>query len=178
MDDKEVAPSEGSRAATSVKSAVRQVGGATLPLEVGTVALGADGHFHCSQEDRPLHFRFSACGVLFEADIASRTAPLRLRANLGKLPYSTESPAARSLVRDVLAATGRLRRGQILLSPEHDLMLEGELTPPSPRTPASVIATATALVLGFQPYLDLLGEALTIRRPPPLPEDEAAPAEA
>ncbi|HEY9550425.1 MAG TPA: hypothetical protein VIR45_13075, partial [Kiloniellaceae bacterium] len=64
MDDKEVAPRESGRAETSAKSAVRQVGAAALPLEVGTVALGADGHFHCSQEDRPLHFRFSACGVL------------------------------------------------------------------------------------------------------------------
>src|SRR3546814_2356751 len=54
LDDKEVAPCEGGRAATSAKSVVRQVGAAALPLEVGTVALGVDGHFHCSQEDRPL----------------------------------------------------------------------------------------------------------------------------
>lgn len=177
MDDKEAAPNEGSRAAAHLKSAVRQVGGTSLPLEVGTVALGEDGHIHCAGEDRPLSFRFSACGIPFEADIADRNAPLRLRANLGKLPYSAESPAARRLVRDVLAATGRLRRGHILLTPEHDLLLEGELTPPSPRTPASVVATATALVLGFQPYLDLLGEALAARPAPPQ-GDEAAPGDA
>src|SRR3546814_11433859 len=82
------------------------------------------------------------CGVQFEAEIAGRTAPLCLRANLGKLPYSAESPEARSLARVVLGASGRLRRGQILLTPDHDMMLEGEIAPPTPRTPARIIAAA------------------------------------
>jgi hypothetical protein len=79
-----------------------------------------------------------------------------------------------------MAASGRLRRGHILLSPEHDMVLEGELLPPSPRTPVSVIATAVALILDFKPYLDLLGEAVAIRRTPPQPpqdDSEQLPAE-
>lgn len=176
MDDK-AAEDAGLREAAP--SAVNRLAGATLPLEVGSLALGDDGHIRCSPDDRPLAFRFSACGVLFEATIAGRGAPLRLRANLGKLPYSAESPEARSLTRSVLAATGRLRRGHILLTAEHDMLLEGELTPPSPRTPAHVIATAVALVLDFQPYLALLGEAVALRRQAPLPpEGLGAPAEA
>jgi hypothetical protein len=59
------------------------------------------------------------------------------------------------------------------------MVLEGELAPPSPRTPASVIATAVALILDFQPYLELLGEAVALRRDLPVADaDEAAPAEA
>lgn len=176
MDDK---GAEGSGAKNGGQSAVNRLAGATLPLEVGSLMLGDDGHIRCAPADRALSFRFSACGVPFEASIAGRNAPLCLRANLGKLPYSAESPQARSLTRTVLAATGRLRRGHILLTPEHDMMLEGELTPPSPRTPARVIATAVALVLDFQPYLALLGEAVSLRRQPPRPsESPAAPAEA
>ena len=179
LDGKGVEPSDGGRAQEPAKSAVNRLAGATLPLEIGSVMLGEDGHILHAAEDRPLAFRFSACGIQFEADIASRTAPLRLRANLGKLPYSAESAEARSLARVVLGATGRLRRGHIVLSPEHDMTLEGELALPSPRTPASVIATAVALVLDFQPYLDLLGEAVALRRDLPAPAaDEAAPAEA
>ncbi|MEO3429479.1 hypothetical protein AAFN88_11510 [Pelagibius sp. CAU 1746] len=164
----------------SAKSAVKQVAETSLPLEVGSVVLGEDGHIRHFDEDRPLHFRFSACGIDFEADLASKAAPLRLRANLGKLPFSAESPDGRRLARTVMAATDRLRRGHILLSEDQDMVLEGELNPPSPRTPVAVIATAVALIIDFKPYLDLLGEAVALRRPPPmLPgEEAAAPAEA
>jgi hypothetical protein len=164
LDAKGVEPEGPGSIPESGKSALKGVANAPLPLEFGGVAIGEDGHIERTHQDRPLSFRFSACGVVFEAEIAGRTAPLRLRADLGKLPYTAESPEARSLARIVLGASGRLRRGHILLTPEHDMVLEGELTPPSPRTPASVIATAVALVLDFQPYLDLLGEAVALRR--------------
>lgn len=157
-------------------AAIKRVAGTSLPLEVGSVALGEDGHIRHAGEDRPLHFRFAACGVIFEAELSSRTAPLRLRANLGKLPYSAESPDARSLARTVIASTDRLRHGHILLSPDQDIILEGEFNPPSPRTPVAVIATAVALVLDFKPYLELLGEAVSIRRQPDK-EQSAHPAE-
>lgn len=178
MDDKRAEPGGGTGVPESAKTAVGELAGATLPLEVGSISVGEDGHIRCSNEDRPLAFRFTACGVQFEAEIASRSAPLRLRADLGKLPFSAESPEARSLTRVVLGATGRLRRGHILLSSEHDMVLEGELAPPSPRTPASVIATAVALVLDFQPYLALLAEAVALRRvlPQPPASEDAAPA--
>jgi len=178
LDDKGAEPGEGGRAQESALAAVNRLAGAALPLEAGSLVLDEDGHIRCSPDDRALAFRFSACGVQFEAEMADRSAPLRLRANLGKLPYSAESPEARSLTRSVLAATSQLRRGHILLTTDHDMVLEGELAPPSPRTPARVIATAVALVLDFQPYLTLLGEAVALRREVPLPsEDLAAPAE-
>jgi hypothetical protein len=164
----------------AIESAVKKVASTSLPLEVGSVVLGDDGHIRHADEDRPLFFRFTACGIEFEGDLASRTAPLRLRANLGKLPFSAESPDGRQLARTVMAATDRLRRGHILLSAEQDMVLEGELNPPSPRTPVAVIATAVALILDFKPYLDLLGEAVAIRRKPPQPmsDETAAPSEA
>lgn len=181
MDNKGIVPPDSKVGRQeSGKTAMKQVAGTNFPLEVGSVAIGEDGHIERADDGRPLYFRFSACGILFEADLANRTAPLRVRANLGKLPYSAESPEARNMARSVMAATGRLRRGHILLSPEHDMVLEGELPPPSPRTPVSVIATAVALILDFKPYLDLLGEAVAIRRTPPQPpsaDGEAAPAE-
>ena len=176
MDDKGIEAGDFKDPATAVKSAVKQVGESSLPLEVGSVSLGDDGHIRRSDEDRPLYFQFSACGIAFEANLAHKTAPLRVRANLGKLPFSAESPEARRLARTVMAATDRLRRGHILLSADQDMVLEGELNPPSPRTPVSVIATAVALILDFKPYLDLLGEAVAIRRTQPQPIQEGADA--
>lgn len=185
MDDKarEASDSEGAGDpgdSAAARSALKQVAETPLPLEVGSVVLGEDGHIRRADVDRPLRFRFTACGIAFEADLADSKAPLRLRANLGKLPYSAESPDARRLARTVMAATDRLRRGHILLSPEQDILLEGELNPPSPRTPVAVIATAVSLILDFKPYLDLLGEAIALRHraAPPLRKERGTPAEA
>lgn len=174
-----IEPSDSTGAGTADKSAVKQVADTALPLEVGSLAVGQDGHIEHSADDRPLSFRFSACGIEFEADLASKAAPLRLRANLGKLPYSAESPDGRRLARLVMAATDRLCRGHILLSPDQDMLLEGELNPPSPRTPVNVIAAAVTLILDFKPYLDLLAEAVSVRPSPrlPLSKDATAPAE-
>lgn len=165
MDASGIAPSESNTSKSDEKSAVQLVADAVLPLEVGTVAMGDDGHISHSSADRALHFRFTACGIDFEGEIADQNAPLRIRANLGKLPYTAESPDGRRLARSVLAATDRLRHGHILLSDGQDMILQGELALPSPRTPVSVIATASALVLEFRPYISLLAEAVALRQP-------------
>lgn len=163
MDASVHEPSESDGRVSGQKSAVRSVADTALPLEVGTIAVGEDGHIRHNGDDRPLHFRFTACGIRFEADLAHKDAPLRLTANLGKLPYSAESPDGRRLARSVLAATDRLRHGQILLSDEQDMILQGERKPPSPRTPVNVIATAAALIVDFKPYIDVLANAVSVR---------------
>ncbi len=160
-------PSESEAGKSAGPSTVKKVAEAALPLEVGSLALGEDGHIQHGREDSPLHFRFTACGLDFEADLAGKDAPLRLTAHLGKLPYTAQSPDGRRLARSVLAATDRLRRGQILLTENQDMILQGELTPPSPRTAVNVIATATALILDFKPYIDLMAEALNLHPPRP-----------
>src|SRR3546814_18992700 len=78
----------------SAKSAVSQLAGARLPLEAGSVVLGEDGHIQSAPANRPPAFRFAACGVQFEAEIAGRPAPLRLPPNPGQLPYRAQSPQA------------------------------------------------------------------------------------
>ena len=117
-------PSESTTSKDDAKSAVKSVADAALPLEVGSIALGDDGHISRRDPDQPLHFAFTACGVRFDADLADRSAPLRLEANLGKLPYTAESPEGRQLARSVMAATDRLGCGQILLSDQQDMVSE------------------------------------------------------
>jgi len=158
-------PSESTTSKDDGKSAVKSVADAGLPLEVGSIALGEDGHISRRDPDQPLHFTFTACGIRFEAELADSSAPLRLEANLGKLPYTAESPEGRRLARSVMAATDRLGCGQIMLSEQQDMVLTAELAPPAPRTPVNVIATAACIVAACKPYLDLLGEAVAIPRP-------------
>ncbi len=54
----------------------------------------------------------------------------------------------------------RAPHGRIGLSEDDDIRLEAASTPPAPLTPASLMATLTALLFDFQPYLDLLGRVL------------------
>ena len=170
-------PSESTTSKDDGKSAVKSVADAGLPLEVGSIALGEDGHISRRDPDQPLHFTFTACGIRFEAELADRSAPLRLKANLGKLPYTAESAEGRRLARSVIAATDRLGCGQIMLSDQQDMVLTAELASPTPRTPVNVIATAACIIAACKPYLDLLGEAVAIPRPA-ASEDETAIAEA
>src|SRR3546814_7875354 len=84
LDDKGVEPDSGGRAPESLdqesveredvqqesaKSAVSQLAGARLPLEAVSVVLGEDGHIQSAPANRPLAFRFAACGVQFGAEI-------------------------------------------------------------------------------------------------------------
>src|SRR3546814_5900202 len=85
LEDKGVEPESGGRAPESLdqesveredvqqesaKEAVSKAAGARLPLEAGSVGLGEDGHIQSAPANRPLAFRFAACGVQFEAELA------------------------------------------------------------------------------------------------------------
>ena len=85
---------------------------------------------------------------------------VRLTAELGKLPYSMEIGEGRRLIRRILHESARAPHGRIGLSEDDDIRLAAVSTPPAPFTPASLMATLTALLLDFQPYLDLLGRVL------------------
>ena len=85
---------------------------------------------------------------------------MRLTAELGKLPYSMEIGEGRRLIRRILHESARVPHGRIGLSEDDDIRLEAASTPPAPFTPASLMATLTALLFDFQPYLDLVGRVL------------------
>src|SRR3546814_18277337 len=120
----------------SAKAAGSQLAGARLPLEAGSVVPGEDGHIQSAPANRPLAFRFAACGVQFEAEIAGRTAPLTMRANLRKLPYSAEFPPARSPARVGPGASGRLRRGRHVRTTCRGMMGAGGSDTATTPTPA------------------------------------------
>ena len=64
------------------------------------------------------------------------------------------------MIRRILAASDRVPHGHIRLSESNDMLLEAESSPPLPFTPVSLMATLTALLLDFRPYLDLLARVL------------------
>jgi hypothetical protein len=142
-------------------STVAPVPGRCFPLRVGDIHLDERGQICLRGGEGPLRFGFAYRGIEFGAQVATNSEPrVRLTAELGKLPYSTEIGDGRQLIRSILAASAAAPHGRIGLSEADDMRLEAESSPPTPVTPANLMATVTALLLDFRPYLDLLARVL------------------
>ncbi len=135
--------------------------GRCFPLKVGEIRVDDRGRIRPRDSTAPLHLGFAYRGVEYHAEVETEPEPrVRLTADLGKLPYSMEIGEGRRLIRRILDESARTSHGRVALSEDDDLRLEAVSTPPEPFTPASLMATLTALLLDFQPYLDLLGRVL------------------
>ena len=137
------------------------VAGRCFPLKVGEIRVDERGRIRSRDDAAPLRLGFAYRGVEYHAEVETASEPrVRLTAELGKLPYSMEIGEGRRLIRRILHESARAPHGRIGLSEDDDIRLGAVSTPPAPFTPASVMATLTALRLDLQPYLDLLGRVL------------------
>jgi hypothetical protein len=147
------------------KSNAISLGGMTLPLDIDAVLEEAGEDAVLATEGAPVAFDFSFRFVHFAVRLeqAGSVAHLRMVGDLGPLPFSAESPAARSgLSRiveagnaDLGAATFRVNQGRILLGGEVDVA-----------TPVSAVGLVTALIRFLAPaipYLELI--AMYVRPP-------------
>lgn len=141
-----------------------------LPLAVGRLAWSPDGTLALRAENsNGIHFSFLFRGLPFTVDIADdRAARAVLRGELGKLPFTAEDPRDRRLLKRIAAATERLPRGSLRISPQQDLQLQAEVEIPERPTPARVIAAVSALLLDLLPFLKLAEEALARRSRSPV----------
>lgn len=156
--------------AVDLSSAIEAVTTQMSPLEVGSIELGEDGQIRRRADDVPLNFGFTYLGIEFTGIInTGDDAEVTLHAELGKLPFSIESSDGRRWSRHIIALGGNLPHGKLFLTDSQDMRLEAAWTPPSPRTPVSIIATITSLLLDFKPYLEILAEVLA-------PESQEKPA--
>lgn len=135
------------------------LGGIALPLDIETletlpVPPGGIIQFDFSYRDIRFTCRYQ--------DENGGGGTLRLAGDVGPLPFSAESPAARAGLaqivldaNDVLGPTFRFSQGRILL-------LAGEPVMP-PLTATNVVAAAATILVPATPYLDLI--AVYIRPP-------------
>ncbi len=137
------------------------IAGRCFPLRVGDIEIDGQGRIRARADKGPLRFAFAYRGVEFGAEVATGAEPrVKLSAELGKLPYSMEIGHGRHTIRRILVASAQLPHGRISLSDTDDMRLEAESSPPSPFTPASLMAAVAALLLDFRPYLDLVARVL------------------
>lgn len=152
-----------------LRAAVERFAERDTPLQVGELGVDEHGRLCPREAGTPLTFGFLYRGIGFNAEVrGAPDAHLSLNANLGKLPFSAELGVGRAETLRILADTAKLPRGQIVLSQDHDIQLCAESPAPTPLTPAAVMATLTALLLDFKPYIELLRASLT----PPRAQNE------
>ncbi len=156
-----------------IPEAIRLASNQALSLDVGNVEVDNEGQLLVRESDRPLRFSFEFSGAPFEVEVTNSEAPMvKVTGDLGFLPYTIESPAARRWALRIIAASRGMRRGRLQLDPNHAIRLYAEAPPPARRNPVTILSTVTALLLDFKPCLELLSEVLKLgpaRRATPRP---------
>ncbi|HLO76134.1 MAG TPA: hypothetical protein VK196_06740 [Magnetospirillum sp.] len=137
------------------------LGGVTLPLDIDaleTLPVPSGGIIQFDFTYRQIRF---ACR--YQHDDAGGI--LRLAGDVGPLPFTAESPAARAGLgqivleaNDVLGTTFRLSQSRILVA--------GAAPVAQPLTATNVVAAAATILVPVAPYLDLIA---TYIRPPMAP---------
>ncbi|MGO1117804.1 hypothetical protein ACTL6U_03835 [Rhodovibrionaceae bacterium A322] len=131
----------------------------TLPLELGSIELTEEGLIQHRESSEPVTFSFKYHNYSFAGELAEHhNGRLRLVGDLGKLPYTAESPEGRNFIRKLSAATSVMPHGKFIITDRQDVRLLAEEELPEPHTPVSFMATAAALLLEFKPFLDLAND--------------------
>jgi hypothetical protein len=140
------------------KSSLSFLANQQLPVEVGTIAVRADGTAERRQRTA-LKFSFDFTGATFAAEIEPTDdgARLRLDAALAPMPYSAEGRNRRRDVDAILKAsrTG-LRHGRFALDHRYQIHLVSELPIGSPVTPTALVAATTRMLIAATPWVALL----------------------
>lgn len=146
------------------KSNAFSLGGMALPLDIDAVLEEAEAQ-PLSSGDGPVAFDFGFRFVRFVARLeqSGPAALLKLVGDMGPMPFSAESPAARSGLARIVesgnsvlgAGTFRINQGRILLG--------GETSVTTPVAAVGLVSAVTRFLAPAIPYMELI--ALYIRPP-------------
>ncbi len=141
------------------------LGGKSLPIDLQTVLTGDDGQ-PLSVVDGNIQFDFGFRDIRFvgRVDEGGGRAHLKLEGDLGPMPFSAESPAARNgLARIVEAANDHLQE-QVFRVAQGRILLGRDLDIPVPVSATGLIGAVTRFLLPTLSYLELIAMYIT----PPL----------
>lgn len=140
------------------------LGGKALPVDLHTVWTDDNGQT-LTVGDGTIQFDFGYRDIRFAGrmDQAEGRAHLKLVGDLGPLPFSAESPAARAgLIRIIESATSALG-GEAFRVAQGRILLGGDLDIPVPVSATGLVTSVARFLLPTAPYLELI--AMYIRPP-------------
>ena len=145
-----------------------------LPIELGSIEITEDGRVATAPAGRPLTFSFLYRDLTFAGEVGPEAGDrMRLVGEFGKLPYTAELPKGRHAIRQLVAASRRNKHTHFFITPTQDIRLAMEIVPAQPKTPVSIVAAVTALLLEALPAVELMLHTLS-GGARSLPEDTGA----
>jgi len=125
------------------------------------VAPGTDGPAEPIQDLGLPSFQFEFAGLPFQAEIVPGASPLvRLKADLGPLPFTVEAPQQRRWMLRIVAASKRLKRGTLAIGEDGIVRLNAETAPATEGGAVGVLAAVTTLLLDFKPHLEIVADMM------------------
>ncbi|CUW37284.1 conserved protein of unknown function [Magnetospirillum sp. XM-1] len=146
------------------KSNAFSLGGMALPLDIDAVLEGAEAP-PLALGDGPVAFDFGFRFVRFAGRLeqAGSSVLLKLVGDLGPMPFSAESPAARAgLARIVDAGNAVLGGGSFRIN-QGRILLGGELSVPTPVSAVRLVSAVIRFLAPAVPYMELI--AMYVRPP-------------
>lgn len=134
-----------------------------FPLEVNSLHIGPDGSLtRIDPREHTFGFRFECLGLGFAASTKVRKGKvwLQIVGTFGPVPYTAESADARRDAMAIVRASEALPHGRIVVSPDRQIQLSGELPLTEPLTPVHVVSAAAELVIEMKPLVALLSDFL------------------
>jgi hypothetical protein len=83
---------------------------------------------------------------------------MRFHANLGHIPFTSESRSNREHVVSIVNVAGTMLGGKVKVSPEQRILLVDEFWFDEPLTPNLLLTKTVQLLIRAKPYLMLLAE--------------------
>jgi hypothetical protein len=139
------------------KSNAFSLGGMTLPLDIDAVLEGAEAP-PLSIGDGPVAFDFGFRFVRFAARLeqVGASVHLKLVGDMGPMPFSAESPTARSgLARIVEAGNSVLGVGTFRIALGR-ILLGGDVSVPAPVSAVGLVTAVTRFLAPATPYMELV----------------------
>ncbi|MBF0168479.1 MAG: hypothetical protein HQL45_12700 [Alphaproteobacteria bacterium] len=118
----------------------------------------AEGRVILRERKGPVRFQFQYLGQVVHGDIedSETHSRLRLRAELGRVPYTAESGDWRFNVLALAEAANEALGGVVRITPDQRIIAVYDDEMMSPLTGALLIGAITQFLLHIRPYLELI----------------------
>lgn len=130
--------------------------------KVGEGPIGLGNFADLAGQSRTFDFSFEYLNFLFavKASAEDRKTRMRFHANLGHIPFTSESGQSRADVVKIVNAAGTMLGGKVRVSPEQRILLVDEFWFDAPLTPNLLLSKTVELLIKAKPSLSLLAECI------------------
>ncbi len=129
-------------------------------VELHSLRFRANDGFEIEAPKLPMNLRFAWHERTFEGELERRDEGivLRLRADIGILPYTSEDPATRRQLIEEMNASDTRPTGRLELVDNHRIHWSHEVQLPKPKslTVKTVLTNIAVLILLARPYFDAM----------------------